>query len=237
MPERRGLSAPMDDEEFFRWYGAVGPARPAGRRGADGRLRPAVVDRRRLGDRGVHRRARASTRTSTCRSSPATSPPSGPTSATRGRLWSIDGGTLRPLSDRFPEVLDVESQIWIRRSAHGPVGGRPADHAGPRRAVDQQARPRPRRPRRGGDLGGRRRDPLPAPRDRAALQGRAAPAQGRRATSPPPGPCSTTAAGRGCATALARLYPGHAWMDAALPGRDSPGGRCVAWHAVRWGMR
>jgi hypothetical protein len=35
-------------------------------------------------------------------------------------LWSQDGGTLRPLDDRFPEVLNVESQIWIRRSAQDP---------------------------------------------------------------------------------------------------------------------
>ncbi len=35
-------------------------------------------------------------------------------------LWSNDGGTLRPLDDRFPEVLDVQSQIWVRRSAHEP---------------------------------------------------------------------------------------------------------------------
>ena len=60
-----------------------------------------------------------------------------------------------------------------------PVGHRPADHPGPRRAVDQQARPRPRRAARGGDLGGGRRHPLPAPRDHPALQGGAPPAQGR----------------------------------------------------------
>jgi hypothetical protein len=35
-------------------------------------------------------------------------------------LWSNDGGTLRPLDDRFPEVLNVQSQIWVRRSAHDP---------------------------------------------------------------------------------------------------------------------
>jgi hypothetical protein len=34
--------------------------------------------------------------------------------------WSNDGGTLRPLSDRFPEVLNVESQVWLRRSAADP---------------------------------------------------------------------------------------------------------------------
>jgi hypothetical protein len=35
-------------------------------------------------------------------------------------LWSNHGGTLRPLSERFPDVLDVQSQIWVRRSAHEP---------------------------------------------------------------------------------------------------------------------
>ncbi|MGH3362209.1 MAG: nucleotidyltransferase domain-containing protein [Nocardioides sp.] len=38
----------------------------------------------------------------------------------RWHLWSNHGGTLRPLDDRFPEVLDVESQIWIRRSSRDP---------------------------------------------------------------------------------------------------------------------
>ena len=35
-------------------------------------------------------------------------------------LWSNHGGTLRPLDDRHPEVLSVESQIWVRRSALDP---------------------------------------------------------------------------------------------------------------------
>ncbi len=38
----------------------------------------------------------------------------------RWHLWSNNGGTLRPLSDRFPEVLDVESQIWVREHAQAP---------------------------------------------------------------------------------------------------------------------
>lgn len=38
----------------------------------------------------------------------------------RWHLWSNDGGTLRPITDRFPEVLDVESQIWIREHASAP---------------------------------------------------------------------------------------------------------------------
>ncbi|MGI8701070.1 MAG: nucleotidyltransferase domain-containing protein [Nocardioidaceae bacterium] len=35
-------------------------------------------------------------------------------------LWSNHGGTLRPLDERHPEVLDVQSQIWVRRSAAEP---------------------------------------------------------------------------------------------------------------------
>ena len=35
-------------------------------------------------------------------------------------LWSNHGGTLRPLTDRFPEPISNESQIWIRRSAQDP---------------------------------------------------------------------------------------------------------------------
>ena len=35
-------------------------------------------------------------------------------------LWSNHGGTLRPFNDRHPEVLDVGSQVWIRRSAADP---------------------------------------------------------------------------------------------------------------------
>jgi len=38
----------------------------------------------------------------------------------RWHLWSMDGGTLRPLDDRFPEVLNVESQIWVREHAQAP---------------------------------------------------------------------------------------------------------------------
>lgn len=35
-------------------------------------------------------------------------------------LWSNHGGTLRPFDDRNPEVLDVGSQVWIRKSAADP---------------------------------------------------------------------------------------------------------------------
>jgi hypothetical protein len=38
----------------------------------------------------------------------------------RWHLWSNHGGTLRPLNDKHPEVLDVRSQIWVRASALHP---------------------------------------------------------------------------------------------------------------------
>jgi len=38
----------------------------------------------------------------------------------RYHLWSNYGGTLRPFDDRFPEVLDVRSQIWVREHALAP---------------------------------------------------------------------------------------------------------------------
>ena len=129
----------------------------------------------------------------------------------RWHLWSNHGGTLRPLTDKHPEVLDVRSQIWVRASAQRPVGHRPADHPGPGRAVDQQAAAGPRAAARGGDLGRRRRDPLPQPRDRPALQGPAPTGPRTSATSPAPGRCSHPTGGPGCAT------PYDAWI------RSTPG--------------
>ncbi len=38
----------------------------------------------------------------------------------RWNLWSNHAGTLRPFDDRHPEVLDVQSQVWVRRSAADP---------------------------------------------------------------------------------------------------------------------
>jgi hypothetical protein len=34
--------------------------------------------------------------------------------------WSNQGGTIRPLSDRFPETFDAETQIWLRRDGSAP---------------------------------------------------------------------------------------------------------------------
>jgi hypothetical protein len=38
----------------------------------------------------------------------------------RWHLWCNFGGTLRPLNDKHPDVLDVRSQIWVRASAQDP---------------------------------------------------------------------------------------------------------------------
>ena len=38
----------------------------------------------------------------------------------RWHLWSNHGGTLRPVSAKYPEVLDRGSQIWIREHALAP---------------------------------------------------------------------------------------------------------------------
>ena len=179
-------------------------ARPGRAGSADGRLRPAVVDRRRLVDRGVHRALPASTRTSTCRSWRATYRRSARTSVMRGRPWSNDGGTLRPLSDRFPEPFDAESQIWLRRDASSPwevdlpitpdrdglwTSKRWSSHVAPRRRRH---------------LGCGRRDPLPAPGDHAALQGPVPAAEGR---ARPRG--RVAAAARGPAGLAARGHRGH----------------------------
>jgi hypothetical protein len=46
--------------------------------------------------------------------------------ALRGHLgnawtpWSNSAGVLRPLNDRFPDPLNVEGQIWLRRDATSP---------------------------------------------------------------------------------------------------------------------
>lgn len=46
--------------------------------------------------------------------------------ALRGHLgnawtpWSNSAGVLRPLKDRFPDPLNVEGQIWLRRDTTSP---------------------------------------------------------------------------------------------------------------------
>lgn len=111
--------ADMTDEEFFRWYGAWDPLDPPGvaalMAGFD---RPWWI----VGGWSVE----AFTGVSREHEDVDLSILACDIPAFRAHLgeawtpWSNDGGTLRPLSDRFPEVLDVESQIWLRRSAHEP---------------------------------------------------------------------------------------------------------------------
>ena len=38
----------------------------------------------------------------------------------RWQLWNIHHGALRPLTDRWPDVMHPESQIWVRRDAGSP---------------------------------------------------------------------------------------------------------------------
>jgi len=38
----------------------------------------------------------------------------------RWNLWSMHGGTMRPLNERFPDVLEVQSQIWVRAGPLDP---------------------------------------------------------------------------------------------------------------------
>ncbi len=38
----------------------------------------------------------------------------------RYHLWSMDGGELRPLNDKFPEPHHAECQIWIREHSLAP---------------------------------------------------------------------------------------------------------------------
>ena len=100
-PLHRTPEEVAEDEEFFRWYGPWAPLDPDGV--ADfmaGFGRPWWI----VGGwsieafTGVPREHEGD----------------------RWNLWSNHGGTLRPFDDRFPEVLDTSSQVWVRRSASDP---------------------------------------------------------------------------------------------------------------------
>ena len=54
-PLHRTPEEVAEDEKFFRWYGAWAPLDPAGVVELLAGFEPAVVDRRRVVDRGVHR--------------------------------------------------------------------------------------------------------------------------------------------------------------------------------------
>ena len=110
-------------------------------------------------------------------------------------LWSNDGGTLRPAGRQVPRAAQPRQPDLGPPQRPGPVGHRPAHHAGPRRPVDQQADARPRRPARRGDVGGRRRHPLRAcPRSRCS-------------TRPPCGAARTTATSTAACPLLAGRRP------------------------------
>jgi hypothetical protein len=111
--------AELDDEEFFRWYGPWEPLDPPGlaelMRGFE---RPWWI----VGGwsieafTGVGREHEDVDLSLLACDLPAFRAHLG----TDWTPWSNLGGTLRPLSDRFPEPLDVASQVWIRRDARSP---------------------------------------------------------------------------------------------------------------------
>jgi hypothetical protein len=118
-PLQRTAQEVAEDEEFFRWYGTWAPLDPQGLvRLMDGFVRPWWV----VGGWSVeaftgHAREHEDVDLSILACD---------LTAFREHvgddwnLWSNHGGTLRPFNDRHPEVLDVRSQVWIRRSAADP---------------------------------------------------------------------------------------------------------------------
>jgi hypothetical protein len=122
-PEREPLAQSpeerAEDERFFRWYGAWEPLDPAGVAAfMAGFSRPWWL----VGGWAIE----AFTRVPREHEDVDLSILACDIPAFRAHvgdawcLWSNDGGTLRPLDDRFPEVLDVRSQIWVRRAADEP---------------------------------------------------------------------------------------------------------------------
>ncbi len=109
----------MDDAEFYRWYGAWRPLDPAGVAALmAGFERPWWI----VGGWSIE----AFTGAAREHEDVDLSILACDVPAFRAHLgdawtpWSNDGGTLRPLSDRFPEPFDAESQIWLRRDASSP---------------------------------------------------------------------------------------------------------------------
>ena len=118
-PLHRTPEEVADDEEFFRWYGPWEPLDPDGLAGfMAGFDRPWWI----VGGwsieafTGVRREHEDVDLTLLACDLPAFRAHVGD----RWNLWSNHGGTLRPFNDRFPEVLDTSSQVWIRRSATDP---------------------------------------------------------------------------------------------------------------------
>lgn len=112
-------SPEAEEAEFLRWYGAWAPLTPTGLAALmDGFDRPWWV----VGGwsveafTGVHREHEDIDLSILACDVPAFRAHLG----SDWTPWSNDGGTLRPLSDTFPEPLDVQSQIWVRRDAASP---------------------------------------------------------------------------------------------------------------------
>ena len=176
------------------------PLDPAGLADVHGRLRPALVDRRRLGDRGVHRRAaRARGRRPV---DPGLRRP-GAAGARRRPLAPVEHRRRRASgrsTTGCPRCSTSTARSGSAASA-GALGDRPAAHAGPGRSVDQQALAGARRCR------STRRPGSPTtgsatstPRSCCFYKARLRPAQGRARPRPRPGRCSTPTSGPGCAT-------------------------------------
>jgi hypothetical protein len=109
----------MDDAEFYRWYGSWEPLDPPGLAALmDGFGRPWWI----VGGwsveafSGVRREHEDIDLSILACDIPAFRVHLG----SDWTPWCNHGGTLRPLSDRFPEPLDAQSQIWVRRDAASP---------------------------------------------------------------------------------------------------------------------
>ena len=112
-------SPEAEDAEFLRWYGVWAPLDPAGlaalMAGFD-RLWWVVGGWSLEAFTGVHREHEDIDLSFLTRDVPAFRAHLG----TDWTPWSNDGGTLRPLSDRWPETPHPDSQIWVRRDAVSP---------------------------------------------------------------------------------------------------------------------
>jgi hypothetical protein len=127
-------------------------------------------------------------------------------------LWSNNGGVLRPLDDRFPEPPTPDSQIWVRRSAQDPwvmdlpitpdrdglwTNKRMPDHVAPVEAVTWVA-----------DDGIRYLNPEIALLYKAG-NGRAKDERDLARCLPLLSPDARS----WLRDSVARVYPGHAWLD------------------------
>lgn len=215
-PLHRTPDEVADDDRFFRWYGEWAPLDPPGLAAfMDGFPRPWWI----VGGwaleafTGVPREHEDVDLSILACDVPALREHVGD----RWNLWSNHGGTLRPLDDRNPEVLDVRSQIWVRRSAADPwiidlpitpdrdglwTSKRDPDHVVPLEEATwvhddgiRYLRP---------EIGLLYKAVLHRPKDDRDL-----------AVTWPLMDTAQQAWLRGC---VQRLYPGHAWLDGTMAG-------------------